>query len=641
MQWRFREMARGEPNVDPVQAAFFSVNSIDSITDALVRETIQNSLDAAADGNVRVRFALQEMPFSDEIRHRYFADLFPHLGAVVDDNLSVPEEPDTLELLVIEDFGTRGLQGDPAQDDDAHDAAAPRNDFYYFWRNVGRSNKTEDERGRWGLGKIVFPIASGISSFFGLTRRRDDGETILLGQSVLKIHHAGDRKCCPYGYYGNFENDDFALPASGSDVETFSRDFGLSRTDEFGFSVVVPFPRTGTAGINQERLKCSVIQQFFYPIIKGELTVEIVADGNTLLLTDETIDKQLESVTGDLGGRSIESMKMLFDLSRWSCDQQEEDHIVLPDTESMLAASPRWSSMELPSDHVDRLQETFEKGERIAIRIPIKVHRKGQDGHPIRSWFSVYLQRDDDAAHNEEFFIRRGITITEARSFLDSGVRGLMIIEDKHLSSLLGDAENPAHTDWQQRSPKFSAKYVHGPSCVGFVKKSLHELIRKLSPAPEKREVDLLRDLFYVEKEDLDADPVKAKGPSKKQGTGNAELIDPIDPGPPPMIQLTRLTGGFKILPHKRAEAPPVSINVRVAYETRRGSPFKKYDPLDFRLDTPPIEVRGTGLSEPPESLDKNYLEFKVDDPQFELVVLGFDTERDLAIRANAVRAPE
>ena len=46
VEWTFREMARGELNVDPIQSEFFSTEAIDGLTEALVRESIQNTLDA-------------------------------------------------------------------------------------------------------------------------------------------------------------------------------------------------------------------------------------------------------------------------------------------------------------------------------------------------------------------------------------------------------------------------------------------------------------------------------------------------------------------------------------------------------------------------------------------------------------------
>jgi hypothetical protein len=41
-------MQPGEMNVDPIEGEFFTTEALRSITDALVRESIQNSLDASA-----------------------------------------------------------------------------------------------------------------------------------------------------------------------------------------------------------------------------------------------------------------------------------------------------------------------------------------------------------------------------------------------------------------------------------------------------------------------------------------------------------------------------------------------------------------------------------------------------------------
>ena len=100
-----------------------------------------------------------------------------------------------MNYILIEDYGTRGLQGDISQYDDLDDDFK-KNDFYYFWRNIGRTRKEATDLGRWGLGKTVFQAASRINSFFGITVRNDDDRMLLMGQSVLKIHKAnGDTLC--------------------------------------------------------------------------------------------------------------------------------------------------------------------------------------------------------------------------------------------------------------------------------------------------------------------------------------------------------------------------------------------------------------------------------------------------------------
>jgi hypothetical protein len=65
MAWHYRVKAADEKVRDPIQGEFFSTEAIKNPADALVREAIQNALDAAlkgADGQIkdvlRVRFFL-------------------------------------------------------------------------------------------------------------------------------------------------------------------------------------------------------------------------------------------------------------------------------------------------------------------------------------------------------------------------------------------------------------------------------------------------------------------------------------------------------------------------------------------------------------------------------------------------------
>ncbi|RMF75507.1 MAG: hypothetical protein D6738_03630 [Acidobacteria bacterium] len=59
--WLFAPMRPGDLNIDPVEREFFATEALGGITDALVRESIQNSLDAAVDDRVDVRFALHKV----------------------------------------------------------------------------------------------------------------------------------------------------------------------------------------------------------------------------------------------------------------------------------------------------------------------------------------------------------------------------------------------------------------------------------------------------------------------------------------------------------------------------------------------------------------------------------------------------
>ena len=81
-EWRFRGMQPGEMNIDPIEGEFFSTAALDSLSDALVREAIQNSLDARIPGvPVRVRIAFPA-PASPSVSTRYFGGLWNHLAGV-------------------------------------------------------------------------------------------------------------------------------------------------------------------------------------------------------------------------------------------------------------------------------------------------------------------------------------------------------------------------------------------------------------------------------------------------------------------------------------------------------------------------------------------------------------------------------
>ena len=64
-RWHFRRMGKAEMNDDPIQGEFFTNQDI---ADRLVRETLQNSLDAAIGSDqVVVRFALRNSRPSDSV----------------------------------------------------------------------------------------------------------------------------------------------------------------------------------------------------------------------------------------------------------------------------------------------------------------------------------------------------------------------------------------------------------------------------------------------------------------------------------------------------------------------------------------------------------------------------------------------
>jgi hypothetical protein len=401
-------MQPGEMNVDPIEGQFFTTEAIGSLTDALVRESIQNSLDAAASkGSVKVRFSFFSRSKIDleELRNRYIDGLVPHLEARHSGLQEVPSVDKDLAYILIEDFGTRGLQGDIHQYDDLEDELK-RNDFYYFWRNIGRTKKESTDLGRWGLGKTVFQAASQINSFFGLTVRKDDGRKLLMGQCVLRIHKVNGKRYSPYGYFGVFDQN-LALPVEDSGyVEKFSEDFAVGRSDQPGLTILVPYPDEDIRALDCVK---SVIKHYFFPILSGKLICEVHSSQKRYLLDAASVDELLDkrSFKEGLGFRGM------LDLARWAIRQTEDSYIRLGEPEQGKA--PKLRDELFTKEQLEKATKDLSENKRLAFFVPISIQRQNSKDF-MYSGFSVFLEKEDSLDRPEDCFIRQGITIPEVTS---------------------------------------------------------------------------------------------------------------------------------------------------------------------------------------------------------------------------------
>ncbi len=212
MEWRFKQLTPNDTLQNAAHLEFFHNEALHSAVDALAREDIQNRLDARArnEPRVEVRYRLCG-PVAPGTHDEWFHGLAPHLASsqTKADLGFQPSLQRPLQWLVIEDFATTGLEGDPLCFQDPVGLVPQRNDFFWFIRNVGRSGKKGGDRGRWGLGKIVYPAASKVRSFFAYAVRRSDSARLLIGRSVLAVHSVGNQNHDSEGYFGRFDDSEF------------------------------------------------------------------------------------------------------------------------------------------------------------------------------------------------------------------------------------------------------------------------------------------------------------------------------------------------------------------------------------------------------------------------------------------------
>jgi hypothetical protein len=615
--WKFNTVRPGDRTRESQVEKFF--NSQDERATPLIREGIQNSLDADPDDRkirVRITLGVHPPPQARTIWQRYAAGLQPHLDSMGGKLPDSPKPNETMRFLVFEDFETSGLGGDSGQWEYQE---GQKNGFFEFFRAEGVSTKEGSSRGRHGVGKFVFMAASRVRTVFGLTKRQDDQRELLMGTTVLRHHTIHDKHYMPDGWFGR--HDPFqelnVLPIEDVEqLEQFKQDFRLSRTNETGLSILVPWLDDN---VTRETLIHAVIEGYFYPLMKDDLCVEIVDEHDELEVIDHAT---IRSVVARQGEAYVKKLSARLELAAAAIAAPQLIQLNPPNP----SGGPKWSGDCFTEESIQLIREKLGSGELVALLCPTRVILKG-DRTQQPCHFAVYLRKDLQSSEYDVHFIRQGILVSEVKSRKVAGLRALVVIHDGPLAKFLGDAENPAHTEWQSERVKH---YSFNKMTIDYVTNSLMEILHHTQPDDKQPDPLPMKDLFFV-KDDLEPTKTKQKKARAKPGTEPEEM--PELPKPPmKSYAVTKIEGGFVV--RAGQGSPPESLTILMAYDTHKGNAFKKYHPADFQLDKGGVNVESIGVEI--KEYDANRLKADVLSPQFEIKVQGFDINRDLVVDVHA-----
>jgi len=629
VNWWFAKQPKGVVHQDSVLGEFFATESIDNIADSLVREFIQNSLDATSPSQqLEVRFSVGTM--TGAISAKYTSGLFDHI-AELDSNAAALLGNDA-RYLVAEDFGTHGLRGDPEEEFRTPTKEYHRkNDFYYFIRSQGASEKSSTDRGSWGVGKFTFPMASQINSLFALTIRQDQSEPggvgpLLVGQCFLNNHQIDGVVYPPHGWWSDRVGsgvETFPVPFTGNNehLASFAADFGLARTSEPGLSVVVPHVHDE---MSRQSILKSVLRNYSASILLGQLQVTVnEVGGESTLLTAENLLEVAQAAAEDVWT----SIRGEVELLKWWANEGRLDPVLLPQPPTGDQTS--WKARMSDTDR-DQIQQKLSSGERVVVRVPVHVAPRPKakvDGvsEPTWSFTDVILQPDDEGASSSTYY-REGLRISNVGGNKAVGVRAITIVEDAPLASMLALAEGPAHVDWTARGTRFSGKFADGRNVIAFVKNAAANVVKAARNADSEQGVNLAGDIFHL-------NPVK--GPTGNTDTGNGKeegdppVVDPPEPVPHDVIVDQRRRGFVVTAPKVSAQT---TLRVELAYDVRRGNPFKKWKPLDFTIPDLKIDLESGVMT---GHQDCAFI-VEVTDPEcFRVEVSGLDPNRDLIVKAE------
>ena len=611
--WNFNELKHGEVERYPHEAEFFR---LEEPAEALVREVIQNSLDAKKNGETKVSVSF----YIGEIENR---DARDYLSSNLEQHLKIcyllPDdykESNRIRFVIVEDFGTTGLDGATGEDGCRPEKG---NNFYDFWWREGISGKGGREAGRWGLGKTTFHMISKLGLFFGLTVRQDDSRELLMGKALLKPHRIGSND---YSYYGHFTAENFNPIEDDSIIKDFKHKFSISREDEPGFSLIIPMP---VEEITELALIRYVIIHYFYAIMKGILEVEIkTSSGIHEYLTAGNILNIATNLNWqDTSWESVNITELLLFISGSM------------DTSNIIKLKVIDESLEITEkifgDKLEEQRNSFTTGNLISFRVPLTVkkiikkiiHGNSVDiSKPIPTFFEIYFKRYPELKQPEEFYVRSGITIPEIREMGTRPVRAILVAADAPITEFLGDCETPAHTKWNEKTEGFKEKYFDAVKTLRFIKKSMGKIVSILDQPPRERQIDFLKEIFFV--------PQKTKQEEEPTKKTKETVIPPIK-RKSPVFQINKIDRGFKINLDNINVTLPIRATVTVAYDIRKGNPFAKYDPQDFNFGSGMLSINSTGCKILLKN--QNTIKFEVTDHNFILEVTRFHIARDLVVK--------
>jgi len=557
---------------------------------------------------------LPQNPWADHITSRENSDVV--------DCESVREylSGSPIRVLVIEDYNTTGIIGNPNQYKPTYDVngeidqSTQDNIFYWFMRAIMQSRERPGRGGSWGLGKLASPLASSARTFFCVTKQYDTGDRLLAGQAVVKQHqrfgelHESDLY---------FAEDELQTPTNlyswvpisdESQIDEFCNLFRVDRVDP-GTSLVIPFATEddhGSVSEISEIAKC-VVANWTVPILDGRLELEFVGlDGKLRSVNPKNLRKLIleGGISWDPGMKNIDrkpnpswsSCSRLAELIALVDSKSEEGKITLevktPSTERNYKDSPISQISELvPSEDdpgFNEAREAFHNGEFIHVQGYIPVWTKGGESLGEGS-YSLILHKTDQASAEAHFYRDQiSLPLVKNKESVWPGVSSLMEVfsgenGENPLARMLRDSEGPAHLEWNRSEPKVRSKYKHPGTTINFLR-DLGGKIAEMFHSVESDDEALWDDIFSI------------------GGGGSSRTSQPEEFDVDRNLRISELDeNGFSIV--ARAHAPDLTGNeyiLRVGYPVPFATKWPKRapDPRSINIHEMDWFVQGAELKE-------------------------------------------
>ena len=541
------------------------------IASSLIRELVQNSLDAAkGDGPVNIKIKFIELDLNQCMY--YFADLRPHYEESYKEPMPLGNNG-KIPFLIVEDFNTTGLTSNKKKD--------------FLFRDNTR-NDDSASGGSHGIGKVVFYMASNIKTFFAYSFAADNTETVA-GSCDFRSHKIGDT---------HFKEDGKLTLSTKTDRSFIDALF--TRTEgEHGLSIAIPMPND----LNTNALIAAIEEECYYPIITNKLTI-------------------------DLDGKSIDDNYILE--LKGEKQRLISSYMTNPETTISIEIGKQYTSgtlrdTVLAADEEQQITDKLKEYHYVVIEFKFLIHLK-KTGEWTEASILLLLSEKQEKNRGGFDFWRENILVKGHSKQNSSNYIAIVLIDQrsKALGNLLRKLENPSHTKWeyQSSSNEIKKQYSYINKLVPFITQLPNKVINQIHISNFNVDSDFFSN-FFPDK------TVGSKGSSRGKKTSGGEI--PIGIEHNHNVSFREENNGFILSLSDEAKQKNISkIDIELAYGTNKGDPFKHYDIRDFNLETDiDIDLKH-GTTEGPQ---KNHLSCEVCNNDFQISLSGFDPNRELRVR--------
>ena len=500
---------------------------------SISREPPQNSTDNPLDKDlpVRLRYSFRNLPATSEMENRYFPQnpWVDHVTAPGNSDVTSYDEDyggslldsvrKNVKVLIVEDYNATGLVGDtrmlyPNTDNPAeYNKKTQDNTFFWFLRSKGAKRPVVGRGGSWGLGKLAFPLASSVRTFFVVTTRKEGGR-YLTGQSILKNHKVHDEWFSEMMYFADEEMGEksehhWAPISDSSSIDKFCNTFAVSRNeDEPGTSMVIVLPKKELDSID---LKQCLLSNYCVPIMSGRLQIEISSEeGDVEVITDEnvreviseldwTIPKSLDSAWTT--SERMDELVNLYDAMS-NLDRSETIKLGKPIENKRTNTTEQFDRVLPERDTTDlqKIKQDFVSNQIVVFTGKIPVHHK--DGSGVKEGtYHLALRKCEDSEAAEAHFYRNHISVplNNERKPSAEGVSSLLVVGEPGcpLAELLRSSEGPAHLKWDTTEDGMKRRYEYGPSTILFLREIVGKIVTRITSVDTKKE-DIWTDIFSL-----------------------------------------------------------------------------------------------------------------------------------------------